>query len=150
MQHSKARRSTILVSVVVAALAVALSFAPRFVPASVADDTPDEERLINIDVKDGEISAVLRMLAKAANVQIVIGENVVGRVEAMALRDVTVDTALRMLTLTKGYHWYKEGDIYVVTSGEVPGLPPAGGSQGLTAPQPLGSSQQGTGVSAAG
>ncbi len=143
MQHSKARRSTILVSVVVAALAVALSFAPRFVPASVADDTPEEERLINIDVKDGEISAVLRMLAKAANVQIVIGENVVGRVEAMTLRDVTVDTALRMLTLTKGYHWYKDGDIYVVTSGNVPGLPP-GGSQGTTTLPPQGGTQHGT------
>lgn len=143
MQHSKARRSTILVSVVVAALAVALSFAPRFVPASVADDTPEEERLINIDVKDGEISAVLRMLAKAANVQIVIGENVVGRVEAMTLRDVTVDTALRMLTLTKGYHWYKEGDIYVVTSGNVPGLPP-GGNQGTTTLPPPGGMQHGT------
>lgn len=150
MQHSKARRSTILVSVVVAALAVALSFAPRFIPASVADDTPDEERLINIDVKDGEISAVLRMLAKAANVQIVIGENVVGRVEAMTLRDVTVDTALRMLTLTKGYHWYKEGNIYVVTSGDVPGLPPGGGSQGTTVLQPQGSPQQGSAASGVG
>lgn len=150
MQHSKARRSTILVSVVVAALAVVLSFAPRFIPASVADDTPDEERLINIDVKDGEISAVLRMLAKAANVQIVIGENVVGRVEAMTLRDVTVDTALRMLTLTKGYHWYKEGNIYVVTSGDVPGLPPGGGNQGTTVLQPQGSPQQGSAVSGAG
>ena len=150
MQHSKAGRSTILVSVVVAALAVGFFFAPRFIPASVADDTPDEERLINIDVKDGEISAVLRMLAKAANVDIVIGENVVGRVEAMTLRDVTVDTALRMLTLTKGYHWHKEGNIYVVTSGDVPGLPPGGGSQGTTVLQPLGSSQQGTAVSGAG
>ena len=149
MQHSKARRSTILVSVVVAALAVALSFAPRFVPASVADDTPEEERLINIDVKDGEISAVLRMLAKAANVQIVIGENVVGRVEAMTLRDVTVDTALRMLTLTKGYHWYKEGDIYVVTSGNVPGLPP-GGNQGTTTLPPPGGMQHGTSGGVAG
>lgn len=129
MQYSKARRSTILVSVVVAALAVAISLAPRFIPVSAADDTPEEERLINIDVKDGEISAVLRMLAKAADVQIVIGENVVGRVEAMALRDVTVDTALRMLTLTKGYHWYKEGDIYVVTSQVVPGPTAGGGSQ---------------------
>jgi len=81
----------------------------------VDSETAPEQRLINIDVKDGAIDAVLRMLAKAAGVNIIIGENVSGRVEAVSLQDVTVETALRLITMTRGYHWHREGNVYVVT-----------------------------------
>jgi len=94
-------------------------------------ETPNEQRLINIDVKDGSIDAVLRMLAKAAAVNIVIGENVTGRVETVSLRDVTVETALRLITITHGYHWYREGNVYVVTAKPPPGAP---ASQGVLTP----------------
>jgi type II secretory pathway component GspD/PulD (secretin) len=83
-------------------------------------DALGEQRLINIDVKDGAIDAVLRMLAKAANVNIVIGENVTGRVEAVSLRDVSVETALQLITVTHGYHWTRQGNVYVVTAKPLP------------------------------
>jgi len=96
-------------------------------------ETPSGQRLINIDVKDGAIDQVLRMLAKAAEVNIVIGENVTGRVEAVSLRDVTVETALRLITITHGYYWYREGNVYVVTANPPPsagGMVPAHGPTG--------------------
>ena len=113
----------------------------------VDSETPPEQRLINIDVKDGAIDSVLRMLAKAAGVNIVIGENVTGRVEAVSLRDVTVETALELITMTRGYYYHRQGNVYVVTVEPVAGtssVPPRGADSrplvrpGESAPGPIG------------
>jgi type II secretory pathway component GspD/PulD (secretin) len=104
-----------------ATFAILLTFA--WIPGVIGDaevDVSGEQRLINIDVKDGAIDAVLRMLAKAAGVNIVIGEDVTGRVEAVSLRDVSVETALQLITVTHGYHWTRQGNVYVVTAKALP------------------------------
>lgn len=70
---------------------------------------------INIDVKDAPVEQVLRMLAKAADVNIVVGPDVNGTVPAITLHDVTVDMALKMIAKSLGFYWYKEGNVYVVS-----------------------------------
>jgi type II secretory pathway component GspD/PulD (secretin) len=74
-----------------------------------------DQPLINIDVKAAPVEQVLRMLAKAANVNILIGQDVVGTVQAVALRDVTVEAALRLIARTQGFYWYRDGNVYVVS-----------------------------------
>ncbi len=120
MRSSSAWQQKMMATCVIAMLAIC-AVCGRVALAQSEGDVANEQRLINIDVKDGAIDAVLRMLAKAAAVNIVIGENVTGRVEAVSLHDVTVETALRMITIAHGYHWYREGNVYVVTAKPPPG-----------------------------
>jgi len=88
-----------------------------FIGAQAWADAPKsgEQQLINIDVKDAPIEQVLRMLAKAADVNIIVGQDVKGNVEAITLRDVTIETALKMIARSMGFYWYKEDNVYFVT-----------------------------------
>lgn len=79
-------------------------------------DAPEEQRPINIDVRDMAIGDVLRMLGQAANVNIIVGQGVSGDVQSLTLRDVSVETALRTITQAHGYHWHKDGNIYIVSA----------------------------------
>lgn len=79
-----------------------------------------EQQLINIDVKDAPIEQVLRMLAKAASVNILIGPDVKGTVEAISLRDVTVDAALRLIATSQRLYWYKQDNVYIVSKDPPP------------------------------
>jgi general secretion pathway protein D len=113
-------------------------------PGSVAGaEAPGtgEQQLINIDVKDAPIDQVLRMLAKAANVNIAIGQDVTGTVEAVALHDVTVDMALRTIARLGGFYWWKDENVYIVSK-QPPLQMPAGTPGAMTpaplAPQPVG------------
>lgn len=104
---------------VAAALFVALvstAFAQTAQPAG-------EQPLINIDVKDAPVEQVLRMLAKAANVNILIGQDVRGTMEAVTLRDVTVEAALRLIAKSQGFYWYKDDNVYVVSK-QAPAVSP--------------------------
>ncbi len=120
MRSSKSWQQKMIATCVIAMLAIS-AVCGRVAPAQSEADIPNEQHLINIDVKDGAIDAVLRMLAKAAGVNIVIGENVTGRVETVVLRDVTVETALEMITIAQGYHWYRKDNVYLVTAEPFPG-----------------------------
>jgi type II secretory pathway component GspD/PulD (secretin) len=75
-----------------------------------------EPQLINIDVKEAPVEQVLRMLAKAADVNIIVGQDVKGTVQSVTLKDVTVDTALRMIARSLGFFWYKEDNVYFVST----------------------------------
>jgi len=136
MRSFRTWQQNMITACIIAVLAIAVC--GRVALAQAEADIPNEQRLINIDVKDGAIDAVLRMLAKAAGVNIVIGENVTGRVEAVSLRDVTVETALRLITITHGYHWYREGNVYVVTAKPPPGASASAGElrPGIGGPGP--------------
>lgn len=109
MQTSRRRQPALLV--VIAALTTGLISVSLVHAAAPGGD----QQLINLDVKDAPIEQVLRMLAKAANVNIVIGQDVRGTVEAISLRDVTVDQALRLIAKSHGFFWYKEDNVYVVS-----------------------------------
>ncbi len=85
--------------------------------AVAADESPaQEDRPINIDVRDMAIGDVLRMLGQAANVNIIVGKGVEGDIQSLTLRSIYVDDALRLITETEGFHWRKDGNVYVVTA----------------------------------
>jgi type II secretory pathway component GspD/PulD (secretin) len=86
------------------------------VQALGVDATAEEQRPINIDVRDMAIGDVLRMLGQAANVNIIVGQGVSGDVQSLTLRNVSVETALRTITQAHGYYWHKDGNIYIVSS----------------------------------
>jgi type II secretory pathway component GspD/PulD (secretin) len=114
--------------------------------AALAQETakPGDQQLINIDVKDAPVEQVLRMLAKAANVNILIGQDVKGTVPAISLRDVSVDAALRLIAKSQGFYWYKDDNVYVVSAkpGPIDATPDSTGGGQLTptavAPLPAG------------
>lgn len=81
-----------------------------------ADAPAEEQRPINIDVRDMAIGDVLRMLGQAANVNIIVGQGVRGDVQSLTLRDVSVETALRTITQAHGFYWHKDGNIYIVST----------------------------------
>ncbi len=107
----KRQTKAFIVACIAATLVVGLS-----IPAVAAEDAPaDDDRPINIDVRDMQIGDVLRMLGKAADVNIIVGKNVRGEIGSLTLRDVSVEVALRAIATANGYHWRKDGNIYFVT-----------------------------------
>jgi type II secretory pathway component GspD/PulD (secretin) len=105
-------RRTLTSLLLIAALVTALAATAALGQGGPADD---QQPLINIDVKEAPIDQVLRMLAKAAQVNILIGQDVSGTIPAVSLRDVTVETALRMIARSQGFFWYKEDNVYVIS-----------------------------------
>ena len=95
---------------------IAATLVVGFTIPAVGDVAADDDRPINIDVRDMQIGDVLRMLGKAANVNIIVGKNVTGEIGSLTLRDVSVETALRAIATANGYYWRKDGNIYFVTS----------------------------------
>ncbi len=83
---------------------------------AVAETNGEEQRPINIDVRDMGIGDVLRMIGQAADVNIIVGQGVKGDVQSLTLRDVSVETALRTITQAHGYYWNKDGNIYIVST----------------------------------
>ena len=83
---------------------------PHYVPDRVEkSDIADEK--INVDIKDGDIHNVLRVLAKTGNVNIVTSDEVSGTV-TMHLKLVPWDQALDMVLRTKGLDMVREGTSY--------------------------------------
>lgn len=121
-----------------ALLAAALVGAGAMAQMPEATPIAGEQQLINIDVKEAPVEQVLRMLAKAANVNILIGQDVKGTVESVTLRDVTVDAALRLIAKSQGFFWYKDDNVYVVSKTAPAGVPvtpdAAGSPQVLPSP----------------
>lgn len=71
-------------------------------------------RRINIDVKDGDIHNILRLLAKEGNVNIVTSDDVKGTV-TVSLKLVPWDQALDIILRTKSLGMVREGDIIRVS-----------------------------------
>jgi type IV pilus assembly protein PilQ len=67
-------------------------------------------RKINIDIKDGDLHNILRLLAKEGNVNIVTSDDVKGTV-TLHLQDVPWDQALEIILNTKGLGQVREGGI---------------------------------------
>ena len=67
-------------------------------------------RKINIDIKDGDLHNILRLLAKEGNVNIVTSDEVKGTV-TLHLVDVPWDQALDIILSTKGLGQVREGGI---------------------------------------
>ena len=84
--------------------------------AADTDTAAQEDRPINIDVRDMAIGDVLRMLGQAANVNIIVGRGVSGDLQSLTLRNVYVEDALRLITEAQGVYWRKDGHVYVVSA----------------------------------
>jgi type IV pilus assembly protein PilQ len=75
-------------------------------------------RKINIDIKDGDIHNILRLLAKEGNVNLVTSDAVDGTV-TMHLKLVPWDQALDIILRSKGLDMVREGDIIRVAPAKV-------------------------------
>lgn len=75
-------------------------------------------RRINIDIKDGDIHNILRLLAKEGNVNIVTSDDVKGTV-TVHLKLVPWDQALDIILRTKSLGMVREGDIIRVAPAKV-------------------------------
>ena len=75
-------------------------------------------RKINVDIKDGDLHNILRLLAKEGNVNIVTSDDVEGTI-TMHLKLVPWDQALDIILRTKGLDMVREGDIIRVAPAEV-------------------------------
>lgn len=96
-----------------------------------ADETPPTSTPpINLTVTDASITDLMAMLSEATGINIVVGQDVTGRIPSVNLRDVTVEEALRKIALAAGLHWYKDGNGYLVTAKALPpdALPGADGT----------------------
>ncbi len=74
-------------------------------------------RKINIDIKDGDVHNVLRLLAKEGNVNIVTSDDVSGSV-TLHLKLVPWDQALDIMLRVKGLDYVRDGDIIRVAPRE--------------------------------
>ncbi len=101
---------------IVASIAAAIMLGLGAAGAFGAGAPGDEQRPINIDVQDMQIGDVLRMLGQAAEVNIIVGQGVSGEIQSLTLRNVSVETALRLITEAHGYHWRMDGNVYVVSA----------------------------------
>lgn len=106
------RDTRLLAVVAIAALAILMTVAV----AAGADAAPEQERLINIEVRDMAVGDVLRMLGQHAGVNIIVGKGVTGEIQSLTLRDVPVEDALRHISEANGLYWRKDGNVYIVTS----------------------------------
>lgn len=74
-------------------------------------------RKINIDIKDGDIHNILRLLAKEGNINIITSDQVSGTV-TMHLKNVPWDQALELILRSKGYEAVWEDEIVRVAPAE--------------------------------
>ncbi len=102
---------------VVALICVCLTALPAF----AADETDGSGALpINLTIKDESVANVMTMLSEAAGINIVVGQDVTGRIAGVNLRGVTLEEALRAIALSAGLNWYKQDMGYIVTSKPLP------------------------------
>jgi type IV pilus assembly protein PilQ len=85
--------------------------------ASAAAEPAESARRISLDVKDGNIHNVLRLLADTGQVNIVVPDDVQGRV-TVHLKNVAWDDALGIILRSKGLGMERVGNIIQVDTDE--------------------------------
>ncbi len=94
-------------------------FLLMFLTPSVAfgqsPETPaeDEERLFSIEVRDAEVSDVLRALARQSGLNIILGDGVAGKV-SVSFREVPFRQALEMIIKAQGLTYTIQNNIFWV------------------------------------
>ncbi|SDF79193.1 secretin N-terminal domain-containing protein [Sporolituus thermophilus] len=73
--------------------------------------------MVNMNVTDAEVRDVLTALASVGRVSIVADDSVTGKI-TIQLRNIPFETALDLVTKTKGLTYYKTGDVIVVASAD--------------------------------
>ncbi|MBW2416368.1 MAG: type IV pilus secretin PilQ [Deltaproteobacteria bacterium] len=75
-----------------------------------ADDKVYGGRRVSLDFKDADIANILRLIAEVSDLNVIAGEEVVGRV-TIRLVDVPWDQALDVILLTKGLGFVRVGNV---------------------------------------
>ena len=92
--------------------------APQQAPAvSSATNPPEAAGTIVIDYNEADIQSVLRTLAVKANVNLILGDEVAGKV-SVHLEGVGYEDAMRMVVESKGYAYVKDKNVVRVKSKE--------------------------------
>jgi hypothetical protein len=91
----------------------------RIGPSSDAPSSRWVGRPIDLDVKDADISDVFRLLSDVGHVNIVLGDNVAGRV-TLRLKHVPWDQALDTIATAKGLAVERDSGIVLVTAAGAP------------------------------
>ncbi|EAX48927.1 type II and III secretion system protein [Thermosinus carboxydivorans Nor1] len=73
--------------------------------------------MVNMNVTDAEVRDVLTALASVGRVSIVADDSVTGKI-TIQLRNIPFETALDLVTKTKGLTYYKTGNVIVVASAD--------------------------------
>ncbi len=103
-------------TIVVTIAAIVLAFL-RATTGCAADEGATKAPVkINIKIEDEQISKVLALLAEYAETNIVVGQDVKGKIESVNLTDVTVEDALRFICESTGLFWRREGNTYLVSA----------------------------------
>jgi type II secretory pathway component GspD/PulD (secretin) len=91
------------------------------------DVAPDQSSPINLDIVNEDVATVMRAIAQAADVNVVVAPDVQGTVRALTLRDVPIEGAIQATCVAVGCHWYQRDGIYyiVMTLPPEPAPPPA-------------------------
>ncbi len=88
--------------------------APSALFAETSANTLDEEkRLFSIEVRDAEISDVLRALAQQSGLNIILGEGVTGKV-SVSFRDIPFRDALEMIIKAHGLTYTIQNNVFWV------------------------------------
>ena len=86
----------------------------RVIADPPAPEPAHHGRRIDLDVKGADIHDVLRLLADAGRVSIVVGDDVQGSV-TVRMRQVPWDRALDVILRAKGFFAERDGDVILVT-----------------------------------
>ena len=84
---------------------------------AIAASQAAADGLVNINVINTDVRDVLTALASSGGVSIVADDSVTGKI-TIRLRDIPFDTALDIITKTKGFSYQKIGNIIVVATPE--------------------------------
>ncbi len=128
MQQSRMRRPTVTFALLLAVTALWSVLGTGGVAWGDQATGEESSDLITLKLESQEITEALRMLGRAADVDIVINEGVSGTVARLDLRDKTIEEALYLIAQTHGCQVRKlDATTYVVSpsgaSGPLAGTP---------------------------
>tara|TARA_B110000444_G_scaffold219599_1_gene219857 strand:+ start:449 stop:1360 length:912 start_codon:yes stop_codon:yes gene_type:complete len=68
---------------------------------------------ISLNFKNAELSNVMRMLSSQDSLNLVLGEDLKGKV-TLSLKNVLLETALDAILYVNGYEWFLQGNIIII------------------------------------
>lgn len=73
----------------------------------------ESNELVSLNVVDADVRDVLTSLAKLGNRDIIVDDSIKGKI-TIELQSVDFDTALELITQTKGLYYHREGNVIIV------------------------------------
>jgi type II secretory pathway component GspD/PulD (secretin) len=95
-------------------LLIVLSLVISFIGGQAFASEQGSKPLVSMEFKDADIQNVLRILAKQAGLNMIVGEEIKGKV-TVSFVDVTLEEALKQILASQGYVYVKTDNIIRVT-----------------------------------